>query len=121
MLVAVLAAASVAPALASAPQAVGWGAATLVELDESGSAVAVWHQVAGARASVWGNRLTPGAGWGVPTLLETDDAGDASFPDVAVDKGGNATAVWMQNVSVFSIFSSRFEPGRGSAGIHSSN
>ena len=126
MLVAVLAAASVAPALASAPQAVGWGAATLVEsdttepalqphvaLDESGSAVAVWHQVAGARASVWGNRLTPGAGWGVPTLLETDDAGDASFPDVAVDKGGNATAVWMQNVSVFSIFSSRFEPGRG--------
>lgn len=84
-----------------------------VALDEAGFAVAVWHQVSAGRASVWGNRLTPGVGGGVPTLLETDDTGDASFPDVAVEKGGSATAVWMQNVSVFSIFASRFEPGRG--------
>lgn len=127
-LVALALAAALAPAAPVAAEAPlsGWGVATWVEadsqahasqphvaLDEEGFAVAVWHRILPGRVDIWANRFSLEAGWGVPTAIETDNTGDASFPDVAVDPGGNATAVWMQNVSVFSIFANRFEVGRG--------
>lgn len=100
----------------------GWGSPVLLEqnnagdaalpvvaLDTSGNAVAVWYQYDGARYNIWGNRFVPGAGWGNATLLETDDAGNAFNPEVAVDSGGNATAVWHQwNGARFQIFANRF-------------
>jgi hypothetical protein len=86
----------------------GWGTATLIEHDDTadasipriafganGDAVAVWAQSDGTRANVVSNRYTAGAGWGTATLVEADP-GDVYDPDVAVDRNGNAVAVWAQ-------------------------
>ena len=87
----------------------GWGTAELLEndnagdaatprvaVDPHGKAVAVWQQSDGTRTNIWSNRYTPSDGWGTAELLENDNAGDALEPDVAMDAGGNAIAVWYQ-------------------------
>jgi hypothetical protein len=88
----------------------GWGSAVLIETDDSGSAsgaqvavdgagnaVAVWDQLDGTRYNIWANRYEAGTGWGSAVLIETDNSGSVSEPQVAVDGGGNAVAVWYQN------------------------
>ena len=88
---------------------VGWGTATLIETDNtgtaqypqvavdgSGDAIAVWQQSDGATYSIWSNRYVAGTGWRVATLIETDNSGDAQYSQVAVDNLGNAIAVWYQ-------------------------
>ncbi len=67
--------------------------------------------------------VTPGAtaggvGWGTAQLIETDDTGDAVTPQVAVDPGGNATAVWVQHVETTvdgkdNIWANRYVVGAG--------
>ena len=80
-----------------------------VAVDAAGNAVAVWYQHDGTRYNIWASRFVPGAGWGNATALETDDAGNAFTPRVAVDGGGNATAVWHQwNGARFQVFANRF-------------
>ena len=105
----------------------GWGTAQLIEdddaggasypavaIDTAGNAVAVWHQSGGTRTSIWANRFVPGVGWGTAQLVETDDVGFASFPDVAVDTAGNATAVWSQSDGTrYGVWANRFIPGTG--------
>jgi len=76
----------------------GWGNATLIEtndtgsaaypqvaVDPSGNAVAVWYQKDGTRYNIWANSYTAGTGWGTAEQIETDDAGYAKKPQVAVD------------------------------------
>lgn len=87
---------------------VGWGSATLIEANDSGSAaapqvavdnfgnvIAVWEQSDGFRESICSNRYAVATGWGNATLVEADDIGDNSLPDVAADGSGNAIAVWV--------------------------
>lgn len=87
----------------------GWGAAVLIEtdntgtatdprvaIDSSGNAIAVWHQSDGSRYNIWSNRYTVGSGWGTAVKLEFDDYLDAKFPQLAMDSSGNAMAVWSQ-------------------------
>ena len=51
--------------------------------------------------------------WSSPVLLETDDAGNAVVPRVAVDRDGNATAVWTQSDGVrFNVWANRFDAQR---------
>jgi len=103
----------------------GWGTATLVETGEgkasspqvamnSGdNAVAVWVQPDGTADSIWSSRYVSGTGWGTPTLLEAGP-GNASSPQVAMDGGGNAVAVWVQSDGAFSsIWSNRYTPSSG--------
>lgn len=88
----------------------GWGVAQLIEtdnaggtnnpqvaVDSSGNAVAVWNQSDGTRLNIWANHYVVGSGWGTAQLIETDNAGGASNPWVAVDRSGNAVAVWNQS------------------------
>ena len=88
----------------------GWGTATLVELDasgpaqcpqvavdDSGNAIAVWHQWDGTLNSIYSNRYVVGTGWGTPTLIETGDSGHAQFPQVAIHGSGDAMVVWNQH------------------------
>ena len=105
----------------------GWGTATLIETDNSGSAyfpqvavdgsgdaIAVWQQDDGLRDNIWSNRYVVGTGWGVATLIETDNLGDAARPQVAVDGSGNATAVWHQfDGALYNTWSSRYVVGIG--------
>jgi len=87
----------------------GWGTAELIEtdnkgsaynpkvaVDDSGNAVAVWHQSDGSRKSIWANSYVDGIGWGTAELIETDDAGHAMYPQVATNTKGSGVAVWYQ-------------------------
>ena len=84
----------------------GWGAAALIEsgffdagnpqvaIDGSGNAIAVWWQSDGGRNNLVANRYVAGSGWGTAAMIETDSTGDVSAPQIAMDAGGNAIAVW---------------------------
>ena len=100
----------------------GWDTAELIEtdnvgdarsprvaVDDGGNAVAVWHQDDGIRDNIWSNRYVAGTGWSSPELIEADNAGDACYPQVAVDDGGNAVAVWRQfDGTLYNIWSNRY-------------
>ena len=106
---------------------VGWGTATLVETDNAGAALfpqvgvdgygnatAVWSQSDGTRNNIWANRYVAGVGWGTATLIETNNAGPAFEPQVTVDRGGNATAVWYQRSgNRDDIWVNRYAVGQG--------
>ena len=84
-----------------------WGTAQLIEsggdaansvqiaIDAQGNAIAVWTQSDGYSYSLYANRynVTTGA-WGVAQLLETG-GGNTGSPQIAIDKYGNAVAVWI--------------------------
>lgn len=100
----------------------GWGAAQLIEneetgnahpvqlaMDASGNVLAVWQQYEGSQNNIWSNRYVAGSGWRTAELLETG-AGGASAPQVAVDSNGDGVAVWQQlDGSTNNIWSRRFE------------
>ena len=104
-----------------------WGRAELLEkgdaghallaqvaVDQNGGAVAIWAQGDGTRDSIWSNRYQPGGGWRTPELIETDNAGTAVYPDLAMDTGGNAFAVWRQSDGIlYNILANRYAAGAG--------
>lgn len=103
-----------------------WGTAQLIEantgnanypqiaLDTNGNAIAVWYQSDGTRSNIWANRYTAGSGWGTAQLIETDNAGYAIYPQIAIDGGGNAIAVWNQHDGTRSnIWANRYTAGSG--------
>ena len=52
--------------------------------------------------------------WGAPSLLEFDDAGDAFTPQVRLDSGGNAIAMWYQdNGAQASVRAARYDQVTG--------
>jgi Bacterial Ig-like domain len=94
------------PGNASVPQ---------IAFDASGNALAVWRQTDGTRYNIWSNRYVAGTGWGATaTLIETDNAGDAAIPQIAVEAGGNAMAVWRENDGTrYNIWANHFVAGMG--------
>ncbi|WP_372980832.1 Ig-like domain-containing protein [Marinobacter sediminum] len=88
-----------------------WGAAELIEADNSGRlgdasapqivldgngrALAVWEQFDGSRNNIWSNRFD-GSTWGTAGRIQTDVASDASAPQIAINAHGQAFAVWTQ-------------------------
>lgn len=65
--------------------------------DGFGRAIAVWLQSDGTADSIYSARFEPsGNGWGTPALIETA-SGVAYAPDISVDDGGDAIAVWTQD------------------------
>src|SRR4030067_957017 len=55
--------------------------------------------------------------WGTAALSETDNAGDAGYPQIAVDAGGNAIAVWYQHDGTrWNIWANRYTAGSGWGG-----
>jgi len=85
-----------------------------IAMSRDGTAIAVWQQFDGTRFNIWANRYTPPSGWGIAELLEANDTGRAEFPQVAMDSGGDATAVWQQfDGAQWSIYSNRFIVGSG--------
>lgn len=56
----------------------------------------------------------PPNGAGDAVLIETDDSGDADLPQVAMDSGGNAIAVWQQSDGATNhIWANRYVAGTG--------
>ncbi len=85
-----------------------------VAMDAGGNAVSVWEQWDGTGYNIWASRYTPSGGWGTAELIENDDAGWAEHPQVAVDTGGDAVAVWEQSDgSRYNIWANRYTPAGG--------
>lgn len=105
----------------------GWGAAQLIESDDTynayspqisvdaaGNAIAVWAQRIGSWASIYANRFSVGTGWAAAELIELGDAGSAEDPQISVDAAGNAVVVWTQFDGVRdSIFANHYSVGTG--------
>jgi hypothetical protein len=85
-------------------------------VDASGNAVAVWQQSnANGLLDIWSARYTAAsADWGGAELIEFNDADYALRPQVAMDPGGNAVAVWFQfGGTTEDIWSNRYTPDGG--------
>jgi hypothetical protein len=82
-----------------------------IVIDSQGNAFSIWHQSDGNVFNIWAARYTLGKGWNTPELLEHDDSWHAANPEIAIDKNGNAIAVWQQSDSKqrFSIWANRFK------------
>lgn len=75
--------------------------------DEDGNAVAAWWE--DIDSSLQAARYTPTAGWDVPERIDRIN-GPVGGPNVAVDRGGEAIAVWHQiDGTTYSIWANRFE------------
>jgi hypothetical protein len=99
--------------------AVGWGdptqirarnaAGPAVAIDPNGCAAAVWTDYPAAApsfsADLWVDTFVPGLGWQEPLRLDATGADDVadSFPAVAVDPGGRATAAWLRASSLSTL------------------
>jgi len=66
-----------------------------VAMNSAGNGIAVWRQFEGTQYHIMANTYTAGVGWGTAQAIESN-AGDAIAPQVALDSGGNAIAVWRQ-------------------------
>jgi len=89
----------------------GWGTTDIVDsegqdyseqiaFDSNGNAIAVWGKYASNSSNVWASRYVVGAGWGAGAIVNTT-LDKASEPQIVIDKNGNATAVWVQNGSIY--------------------
>ena len=84
-----------------------------VSIDSKGNAIAVWHQLDGARESIWANRFTPTDDWGNAEEIE-DDSEEVNSPQISMDSAGNAIAVWKQDDGTrANIRANRFTPRNG--------
>jgi hypothetical protein len=109
----------------------GWGVAGMIEsgfgnagspqvaVDPAGNAIAVWWQHAGGRMDVVASRFVPGVGWGAEGVIDTDAAGEGNAPRIAVDRSGNAIAIWPRVIDaggfnyVYSVWANRYVAGTG--------
>ncbi len=92
-----------------------------IAVDPDGNAIAVWEQHVGdqhTRSDVLANRYVASTdSWGTPQLLETSDAGTAAYPQIAMDDGGNAIAVWSQyDGTRYNNWAKRYSAAGGSWG-----
>jgi hypothetical protein len=108
-----------APALLEADET-GDAANPQVAMDSYGNAIAVWQQTVGGVVNIYANRFNSGTGlWSGPVILETG-AGDAVDPQVAMDRDGNAVAVWTQadTSAYLRIYSNRYNVATGLWGVY---
>lgn len=85
-----------------------------VAMNARGDGVAVWTQSDGVYENIWGNYFAAGVGWKGPLLVEASSSANGENPRVAIDEGGNATALWIQFDGVAnSIYANRFTPASG--------
>jgi hypothetical protein len=82
-----------------------------VAMDGDGNAVAVWQVWMGTQQSIWSNQYVVGAGWYYASPIGYA-GGDYRSPQVAMDGGGNAVAVWHQWDGK-NILSNRYVVGDG--------
>lgn len=75
---------------------VGFWAEPQVAMSSAGNAVVVWNQIDGTFNTIWGTQYTTAGGWVAAQRIETG-TWSAAFPQVAMDSGGNAVAIWQQD------------------------
>ena len=87
-----------------------------IAMDPSGNSVMVWTRFDGTNLRIQAKwRAANGGTWG-PTESISEAGRDASAPQVALDPGGNAIAVWTQWDGAHSRTHAAFRPTGGSFG-----
>jgi hypothetical protein len=86
------------------------GSAPQIAFDLNGNAIAVWYQY--GKPGIYTNRYVAGTGWGIAEAIV--DPGITSYDEgvqLAIDKNGNAIAVWNQYGGV--VYANRYVAGAG--------
>ena len=104
----------------NSPTDVGTARGPDVAMDAGGNAIAVWVQADYEddvwTDRVWSNRFTQERGWGTAESFETTDTSYPEDPQVSMNAGGTAIAIW-QRVETgperYTIWSARYDPARG--------
>ena len=81
-----------------------------VAMNSAGNAILVWLQSDGTVDNLWSNRYNgTSSSWGTAEKIE-NSSGSASYPQIVIDGGGNAIAVWLQlDGTVDSLWSNRYD------------
>lgn len=104
----------------NSPTNVGTAYRPDADIDAGGNAVAVWAQ-AGPEGDVWivrvwSNRFKQDGGWGTAESFETTVSSYPEDPQVSMNAGGTAIAIW-QRVETgperYTIRSARYDPANG--------
>jgi len=80
----------------TAAQLVASGHDPQVSMNSGGTAVAIWAVFDGTFYRIYSKKYTSGSGWGADELIDSDTTNDVGYPQVAIDSGGDAFAVWMR-------------------------
>ena len=72
----------------------GTAEAPRIAMNTDGNVFVVWHQHDGSRNHIWSNRYRVGAGWETAKQVEANDTSDAKYPDIAIDRYGDAIVTW---------------------------
>ena len=106
---------------------IGWGTAERIEthntgrvyspqiaIDGDGNAIAIWKQFDGQEHRyIRSNRYVDGTGWGTAERITTV-VNNVSSPQIAMDRNGNAIAVWEQyDGTRYDIWSNQYTDGTG--------
>ena len=85
-----------------------------IVMGPEGSSLAIWDCSLEGEAVTFVNRFTPGLNWGTAITL-ADPGAAPQDPFLAVDRVGNAVAVWAQtdNIASGQLWWRRFRPGAG--------
>jgi hypothetical protein len=85
-----------------------------VAVDGAGNALSVWHSFDGSVLKVLFSRYLRNSGWSGSAAIQAQPAGSQVEPQIAVDRQGNALAVWEQSDgNRFRIVASRYTSGSG--------
>ncbi len=81
-----------------------------VAMNSNGNGLLVWLQSDGTVDSLWSNRYNgTSSAWGTAVKIE-NNSGSASYPQIVMDGGGDAIAVWLQSDgTVDSLWSNRYD------------
>ncbi len=85
-----------------------WG--PQIAFDPNGNAIVVWYHY--GKPGIYTNRYVAGTGWGIAVGIA--DPGTTSYDEgvrLAIDRNGNAIAVWNQYGGV--VYANRYEAGTG--------
>ena len=94
---------------------VGDHSSPAIAMDPAGNAMAVWAYNDGHIVGIQASRYVQGTdSWTTPEDINAR-VGNAMVPEVAMDKNGNAIAVWIEGESsgYFSLWTNRYVPGSG--------
>ncbi len=87
----------------------GRAARPQISIDSDGNALVVWLQLNGTYSIVANHYSASTDSWGAAELIESDNAGNAYDPQISLDTGGNAIAVWSQDDGTrFNIYANRY-------------
>ncbi len=68
-----------------------------IAVADNGDAIAIWQEEPnGIEHSIFVSHYTNGESWSAPILIENYTTGKADYPEIAIDKHGNAIATWQQ-------------------------